>query len=262
MNTLQGEGEPGPFELINPQGRSELVLFCDHASNRVPACLNNLGLSDEQLASHIGWDPGAALLAKALAARLDAPLLLSNYSRLVIDCNRPPAAADSIPTTSDGTAIPGNAALSAEDVQLRRSSLFDPYHDAIRQLLDARGTRANRLLIIHSFTPSLAGIERPWSVGVCYRLDTSWAAQDASWAAQDANWAAQWLAALRARLTESVGDNQPYEVQQHTDYTLPVHSEARQLPGIMLEIRQDKLQDHDAVQRWGELIDQCWSSMA
>ena len=255
MNTLLGADEPDPFELINPEGRSELVLLCDHASNRVPACLNNLGISDEQLASHIGWDPGAALLARALAACLDAPLLLSNYSRLVIDCNRHPTAAASIPETSDGTVIPGNAALSAKDTQLRRSSLFDPYHDAIRRLLDARNTRATRVLSIHSFTPSLAGFERPWSVGVCYRLD-------ANRAAPDATWAAQWLAALRATLTESVGDNQPYAIEQHTDYTLPMHGEARQLPGIMLEIRQDKLQDQDGVQRWSELIARCWSSMA
>ena len=248
FNTLQGEGEPDAFELINPEGRSELVLLCDHASNRVPARLNNLGLSDEQLTSHIGWDPGAALLAKALAARLDASLLLSNYSRLVIDCNRSPAAADSIPTSSDGTVIPGNAALSEEEAQLRRRSLFDPYHGALCQLLDARDTRPTRLVSIHSFTPSLAGIERPWSVGVCYRLDAAWAAQ--------------WLAALRSRLTDSVGDNQPYEIEQHIDYTLPVHGEARQLPGIMLEIRQDKLQDQDAVQRWSELTAQCWLSMA
>ncbi len=246
-NTLQADDEPDPFELVNPEGRSELVLFCDHASNRVPASLNNLGLSDEDLASHIGWDPGAALLAKALAARLDAPLLLSNYSRLVIDCNRPPTAADSIPTTSGGTHIPGNAELSEDDAQLRRSSLFDPYHDAIRQLLDARGTRSTRLLSIHSFTPTLAGIERPWSAGVCYRLDV--------------DWAAQWLTALRESSTELVGDNEPYEIEQDIDYTLPVHGEERQLPSIMLEIRQDKLQDQNAVQRWSELIAQCWLSM-
>jgi len=248
LDTLLGEDEPDPFELINPDARSELVLLCDHASNRVPVRLNNLGLSDEQLTSHIGWDPGAASLAKALAARLDAPLLLSNYSRLVIDCNRHPTAAASIPDTSDGTVIPGNTALSEADAQLRRSSLFDPYHDAINQLLDTRDRRATRLLSIHSFTPSLAGFDRPWSVGVCYRLDASWAVQ--------------WLAALRATLTEPVGDNQPYEIEQDIDYTLPVHAEARQLPGIMLEFRQDTLQDQHAVQRWSELIAQCWSSMA
>ena len=248
VNTLQGADEPEPFEQINPQGRSELVLLCDHASNRVPACLNNLGLSDKQLSSHIGWDPGAALLARALSTRLDAPLLLSNYSRLVIDCNRSPSAAESIPTTSDGTVIPGNTALSEEDAQSRRRSLFDPYHDAIARLLDTRDTRATRLLSIHSFTPSLAGVERPWSVGVCYRLDV--------------NWAAQWLAALGANLTESVGDNQPYEIEQHIDYTLPVHGEARQLPAVMLEFRQDKLQDRHAVHRWSELIAQCWLSMS
>jgi len=255
LNTLLGADEPGPFELINPEGRSELVLICDHASNRVPACLNNLGISNELLAGHIGWDPGAALLARALAACLDAPLLLSNYSRLVIDCNRSPASPDSIPITSDGTVIPGNAALSAEHAQLRRSSLFDPYHDAIGQLLDARDTRATRLLSIHSFTPSLAGNERPWSVGVCYL-------SDANRAAPDASWAAQWLAALRASSTESVGDNQPYEIEPDIDYTLPVHGEARKLPGVMLEIRQDKLQDQHAVQRWSELIAQCWLRMA
>lgn len=248
LNTLRGEGEPDPFELINPEGRSELVLLCDHASNRVPACLNKLGLSDEQLNSHIGWDPGAALLARALAARLDAPLLLSNYSRLVIDCNRAPSAAGSIAATSDGTDIPGNATLSAEDAQLRRRSLFDPYHDAIGRLLDVRDTQPTRLLSIHSFTPSLAGFERPWSVGVCYRLDTGWAAK--------------WLAALRGKLTEPVGDNQPYEIEQHVDYTLPVHGETRQLPSIMLEIRQDTLRDRDAAQRWSELIAECWLSMA
>jgi len=247
LSTLLEADESEPFELINPGGRSELVLLCDHASNRVPARLNNLGLSDEQLAGHIAWDPGAALLAKALAGRLDAPLLLSNYSRLVIDCNRSPSAAASIPAISDATVIPGNAALSAEDAQLRRSSLFDPYHDAIRRFLDARDARATRLLSIHSFTPSLAGVERPWSVGVCYRLDASWAAQ--------------WLAALRASLTEPVGDNQPYEIEPHVDYSLPVHGEARRLPAIMLEFRQDKLQDQNAVQRWSELLAQCWSRM-
>ena len=248
LNTLLREDEPDPFELINPEARSELVLLCDHASNRVPARLNSLGLGDEQLASHIGWDPGAALLAKALAARLDAPLLLSNYSRLVIDCNRHPTAAASIPATSDGTVIPGNTALSAEDAQLRRDRLFDPYHDAIDHFLDSRDKRATRLLSIHSFTPSLAGFDRPWPVGVCYRLDTSWAAQ--------------WLAALRARLMEPVGDNQPYEIEQDIDYTLPTHGEARKLPGIMLEFRQDTLQDQHAVQRWSELIAQCWIGMA
>jgi predicted N-formylglutamate amidohydrolase len=254
LNTLLGADEPDAFELINPEGHSELVLFCDHASNRVPAILSNLGLSDELLASHIGWDPGAALLARALSARLDAPLLLTSYSRLVIDCNRSPSAAASIPAISDGTVIPGNAALSEDDAQLRRSSLFDPYHDAIGQLLDARDTLPTRLLSIHSFTPSLAGFERPWPIGVCYQLDASRAAQDASWAAQ-------WLAALGARLTEPVGDNQPYEIEPHIDYTLPAHGEARQLPSVMLEIRQDTLQDHDAVQRWSELVAQCWLSM-
>lgn len=248
MNTLLGIDEPGAYELINPGGRSQLVLVCDHASNRLPTRLGDLGLAEEHLASHIGWDPGAALLTRSLCARLDTVGLLSNYSRLVIDCNRNPAAADSIPASSHGLLIPGNARLHENELQLRRRELFTPYHEAIRQMLNTRAGQPTRMLSIHSFTPALAGSDRPWPIGVCYRLDL--------------DWAAQWLSALRAKLSEPVGDNQPYAVELNIDYTLPVHCEARGMPGIMLEIRQDQLQDEDAVHRWSELIAECWMSMA
>ena len=117
LPALLGDDEPAPFELINEGGLGNLVLVCDHASNRVPARLANLGLTRLQLASHIGWDSGAAAVSRRLSARLDAPLVLSNYSRLVIDCNRWPAAVDSIPASSDGIVIPGNVALSEEDAR-------------------------------------------------------------------------------------------------------------------------------------------------
>ena len=244
---LLNKGEPAAYEIVNPGGRSELVLVCDHASRRVPENLHNLGLTDAQLNSHIGWDPGAALLARDLSIRLDAPLVLSNYSRLVIDCNRHPANASSIPVISDDTEIPGNLGLNEAAMQARRSVLFDPYHAAIGDLLDARSERRNRLLSIHSFTPVLASEERPWSIGVCYGSDKTWAMQ--------------WLSALRSRQAEAVGDNQPYSVEEDLDYTLPVHCGRREISGLMLELRQDKLVSGTAIQRWSELIAQCWLSI-
>jgi predicted N-formylglutamate amidohydrolase len=82
--------DPPPFTVINPDGRFPLVLVCDHASNAVPAALKQLGLGQGELARHIAWDIGAAGVTRRLAARLDAPAVLCGYSRLVIDCNRPP----------------------------------------------------------------------------------------------------------------------------------------------------------------------------
>jgi predicted N-formylglutamate amidohydrolase len=241
---LLGPDEPGPYEIIRRNGRSELVLVCDHASNRVPAQLNNLGLDQQQLASHIGWDPGAALLARELSARLDAPLVLSNYSRLVIDCNRPPTQADSIPATSAGIGIPGNADISPQQAQARRQTLFEPYQAAISELLDSRGQQKTYFLSIHSFTPSLAGIDRPWTIGVCYRKDVAWAKR--------------WLAGLRESISDPVGDNEPYRVGALTDYAIPVQGEGRGIPSIMLEVRQDTLLNSAAVSKWCEVIAQCW----
>lgn len=247
VRSLLSDQEPPPFEIINPEGRSELVLLCDHASNRVPFSLNGLGLSDTLLASHIAWDPGAAALARALAARLDAILILSNYSRLVIDCNRPPGHRDSIPESSDSISIPGNAGLDKEERHKRQAELFEPYHSAIAQLLEKREGRPTQVVSIHSFTPVLAGISRPWSIGVCYQASHLWAKY--------------WLVALRDRQIEEVGDNEPYDIDSTIDYTLPVHCEANDIPCLMLEVRQDKLEETQSVQRWSELIAQCWLSM-
>ncbi|MSR10548.1 MAG: N-formylglutamate amidohydrolase [Gammaproteobacteria bacterium] len=252
--TLLGENEPAPFELINAGGRSNLVLVCDHASNRVPARLANLGLTEAQLNSHIGWDSGAAAVSRILSACLDAPLLLSNYSRLVIDCNRWLIAADSIPQSSGGVLIPGNGVLSEGEGLVRRLTLFEPYQAEIAALLSNAAPQCV-LLSIHSFTPSLFGVDRPWSIGVCYR--------------KDQELARRWLAALRVNIkgkfgnnsAELVGDNEPYSIEEGCDYTIPVQGESRGIPSIMLEIRQDKIQDPAGVQLWSDIIAEAWLSM-
>jgi len=116
--------EPSAVEVVNAEGGSHIVLVCDHASNRVPTRLGTLGLDTARLADHIGWDPGAADVARRLSDSLDAPLILSGYSRLVIDCNRPLRSAESIPEQSAGVMVPGNRALSATDREIRVKELF------------------------------------------------------------------------------------------------------------------------------------------
>ena len=126
--------EPAPLEMANASAGGNPILVCDHASNRIPRSLGTLGLGPADLRSHIAWDPGAAEVARRLSDLLEAPLVLSGYSRLVIDCNRPPDSPDSIPERTGGVAVPGNWRLSPEERACRIKAVFKPYHEAIRHL--------------------------------------------------------------------------------------------------------------------------------
>ena len=202
------------------------MLLGDHAGRAIPASLGDLGVGVADLERHIAWDIGVAGLGAALARRLDAVFIQQRYSRLVIDCNRAPDHPGSMPTVSDGTAIPGNRALAPEDRERRRREIFDPYQDRIGGVLDERleNTRPTLLVSLHSFTPSMAGAARPWRFGVLHRGDSTLSRLV--------------LASLRAEWGEAAGDNQPYSLNE-TDYTIPHHADVRGLDYLELEVRQD-----------------------
>lgn len=237
--------EPPPFEIVNPGARSRVVLTCDHASNRLPEALGTLGISAADLGSHIGWDIGAAAVARRLSELLDATLVLSGYSRLVIDCNRPPRVGTAIPAVSGGVRIPGNEGLDADAREARRRAFHAPYHGAISAVLDER-TRAFGasggpvLLSIHSFTPELYGQKRPWPISLLY--------------GSDARLAHRFLEALRRDPALLVGDNEPYRVTEDTDYTVPVHGIARGILHTAFEIRQDGVGTAEGAAAWAERI--------
>jgi predicted N-formylglutamate amidohydrolase len=233
---LLAPDEAPPFEQINPAGTSAMVLVCDHASNRIPRALRDLGLGPEQLARHIAWDPGAAAVARGLCARLDAPLILAGWSRLVIDLNRPLASPESIPEVSDDVRVPGNLGLTAAARALRVSALFDPYHRAVAALLDARASKPMLLLSIHSFTPVLGDEARPWHAGIACGADR--------------RLADPLIRALRRQVHLCIGDNEPYDVDHRYDYTLPIHGEGRGIRHAMIEIRQDQLDSPAGIDAW------------
>ena len=238
--TLLGLDEPAPVETVNAQGRGNAVLVCDHASNRVPERLGTLGLEPDLLADHIGWDPGAADVAHRLAAHLDSPLVLSGYSRLVIDCNRPLGHAESIAEQSAGVSVPGNLGLSPPERSLRIDALFRPYHGAIAGLLDGRSHRSPQLISIHSFTPVLNGQLRPWHIGISH------------W--RDPRLAALLRGALRRTGDFTIGDNEPYPIDNEIDYTIPLHGEGRGLPSVMIEIRQDEIRTSAGAIAWAACL--------
>ena len=110
--SLLAGDEPAAVDTLREDGDSKLVLVCDHAGSRIPRALGDLGLPAHERERHIAWDIGALGVARRLSASLDATLVWQNYSRLVIDCNRPPDSADLITERSESTAIPGNTGLA------------------------------------------------------------------------------------------------------------------------------------------------------
>jgi predicted N-formylglutamate amidohydrolase len=239
--------EPPPFETVNADGSASAVLVCDHASNRVPRRLGTLGLDAALLTDHIAWDPGAAAVARNLSEMLDAPLVLSGYSRLVVDCNRPLRSAESIPEQSAGVPVPGNRGLTLGQREMRIDALFRPYHRAIGRLLDARSRRPSLLLSIHSFAPILGRRPRPWHVGVSH--------------GRDRRLATLLLGALTRSGEFTVGHNEPYAVEDEFDHTIPEHGEARGLPCVLIEIRQDGIRSAEEAAAWAARLAQAYRTI-
>jgi predicted N-formylglutamate amidohydrolase len=234
--------DPPPFTFHNPAGSSPFLLIGDHAGNTIGSPLKYLGLNEAERTRHIAWDIGIAGLGRALAQLLDAAFITQTYSRLVIDCNRDPAAAEAVPEVSDGTAIPGNSALDAGARAERAASVHAPYHAAIDAALEARAVAGRQTIFIalHSFTPVFGGVSRPWHVGVLHD-------------AGDTRFAKAVLAALRSEGDLIVGDNEPYRMDG-TDHTVPRHCGARRLPYLEIEIRQDLIAAADQQMRWAERL--------
>ena len=238
---LSGEDVPPVFEK-NAAGRSPFLLTSDHYGRSLPKKLGDLGVSESELKRHIAWDIGIAGVAEALSDHLDAHLIAQRYSRLVIDCNRPIGAPSSIPVFSEATTIPGNEKLSREDQDKRQHEIFDPYHVRIDQAINgrARAKRPTVLVSLHSFTPVYAGVARPWHIAALYQRDTILPPL--------------LLQAFRAEGDLVVGDNEPYAVNDATDYTIPVHGEVRGLVNSGIEIRQDLIAEVSGQRRFAELL--------
>lgn len=238
---LSGDDVPPVLEL-NPGSTSPFLFTCDHYGRLIPRSLGHLGLPENELERHIAWDIGIAGVVTRLAKEMDVHLIAQRYSRLVIDCNRPFDSPGSIPLISEATEIAGNSGLNEDDILARRHEIFAPYHNRINETLDARAAQGipTVLVSLHSFTPVYAGVKRPWHIGTLYQ--------------RDKKLPPLFLELLHAEGDLVVGDNEPYAVNDSTDYTIPVHAERRGLINSGLEIRQDLIADESGQIEWAERL--------
>lgn len=234
-----GPDDPCPVEVLNPESKAEVLLVCEHAGRAVPAALGDLGVRAEVLESHRGWDIGAEAVARRLADLLNAPLVLQRYSRLVIDANRPPLSAASIPEVSHGAEIPANCGLTEDQKAARIAEILDPMDAAIAETFDRYPRHA--AFSVHSYTPELNGVRRPWHAGMLTRRSLETGER------------------LIARLHREepgllLAMNEPYQIEDDGDWFVPHHAEPRELAHCLIEIRNDEIADDAGAERWANLL--------
>ncbi|MGH7056462.1 MAG: N-formylglutamate amidohydrolase [Acetobacteraceae bacterium] len=239
---LLAADEPPPVRLLYRNGRSDFLFTADHAGRRIPRDLATLGVAARERSRHIGWDIGIAEVTRRLARRLDATAVLQRYSRLVIDCNRPPTVPNAFPEISEDTPIPGNQGLSEAAKLRRRVGIFDPYHGTIEQLIEGCKAAGRRTVYVamHSFTPVFRGATRSMQCGLLYNRNPR-------------------LSLVLAKLLAAEGGikvalNAPYRVSDSTDYGVPEHAEKRGLDYLEIEIRQDLIGEPADQARWAALL--------
>lgn len=239
---LLGPDDPPPATLLNPDAGGPLLLVCDHASRVIPKALGDLGLDEEQLCRHIAYDIGAAALTRALAARFGAMAVLSGFSRLVVDPNRDLEDPTAIPVVSDDVVIPGNRALDADAQARRVDAIFRPYQEAVGAAVSTIRARGHVpvMVSVHSFTPAMRGVARPWHIGVLWDHDPRLAVPLMEALRRDGRWC--------------VGDNEPYSGRDTTGGTVETHATPAGYPNVLLEVRQDLIATPEGVDLWAGIL--------
>ncbi len=234
--------EPPAFELLSGEPAYPALLVCDHATNRIPRRLGDLGVSPVDLQTHFALDIGAADVTRALSVRMGVPAVLCGYSRLVVDCNRRLDDPTAFPPYFEEIFVPGNQGLTHDDRQSRADALYWTYHRAIRDQLTALEAHAAApaVIAIHSFTPLLNGQSRHWDIGILW--DT------------DPRIPVPLLEALRRDPGIVVGDNEPYSGKHPHDFTIDYHAEEAGLPHVGIEIRQDLIDTGEGAARWAGIL--------
>ncbi|MEL6801347.1 MAG: N-formylglutamate amidohydrolase [Pseudomonadota bacterium] len=229
---LLTETELPAAEVLNPQASGDLVLVCEHASAAIPAELGTLGLPEPALAGHWAWDIGALDVARAMAVRLHAPLVVSRVSRLVYDCNRPPTSPTAIVEVAEHDPVTGNRGLSEAARRQRVEDVYHPFRDLLAETLETRAPRA--LVNVHSFTPIYFGTPRVVELGFLHDDDAALAEAMLRLAEADPRWV--------SRL------NEPYDASDGVTHTLRTQAIPRGISNAMIEIRSDLIDTRPAAQ--------------
>jgi predicted N-formylglutamate amidohydrolase len=245
---LLGASDPAPFTILNEKGAAKCLLVCEHAGNHIPEALDNLGLANEDLERHYAVDIGARYVTERLSQLLDAPAILGNISRLVIDLNRDLSHSTAFVSDGEGTHVPGNARMSGADRQRRIDEIYVPFHCETGRLLRAIAGRGAvpAFIGIHSFTPVYYNQRRPWDIGFLWM--------------QDFRMAKPAIEYFKKRGYE-VGDNEPYDAKSLTNTTINRHADEPGYPNLLVEFRNDRINSQEKGEEWALMMADCLGSV-
>ncbi|WP_136440004.1 N-formylglutamate amidohydrolase [Pacificoceanicola onchidii] len=225
-----------PYSIEGEDRKSRWLITCDHAANTVPPDIgDSLGLPEADMERHIAFDPGAAGVARALGEALGAPVLLSNFSRLVIDPNRGEDDPTLLMKLYDGSVIPANRGADAVERERRLNAYYRPYHNAYARLAARQDDTV--IVAVHSFTRQLRGRPtRPWHVGILH--------------AWDRRLSDPFIALLEAEPDLTVGRNEPYPGHLPGD-AVDRHALHHGRNNTLIELRNDLIETDVAQAHWG-----------
>jgi predicted N-formylglutamate amidohydrolase len=236
--SANGMQDHPPFEIIDGDLSLGLVILADHATNLLPERYGRLGLPESAFERHIAYDIGVEGVVRGLNTRLNAPVVMSRFSRLLIDPNRGEDDPTLVMRISDGAIVPGNHPITSEEWQYRLDTYHRPYHDAVSRTIGAVAERTGKaplVMSMHSFTPAWKGAARPWHVTVLWDSDH--------------RAVGPLLAELEAMGDVVVGDNEPYDGALRGD-TMFRHCMKPGIPHALIEIRQDEIGDDTGIANW------------
>ncbi|UDL87894.1 N-formylglutamate amidohydrolase [Mesorhizobium sp. PAMC28654] len=231
-----------PFDIVEGDRKRGIVLLADHARRDLPEDYGSLGLPDAEFERHIAYDIGVETVTRELAALLGVPAMLSNFSRLLIDPNRGEDDPTLIRQLYDGTVVPGNYPLAEDERERRLDRFYRPYHDAVGAMIASVAQASGQapfIFSVHSFTPAMQGIKRPWHVGILWDLDDRVARPLIDMLAADKNLV--------------VGDNEPYDGALRGD-TMFKHAIVNGFAHALIEIRQDLIADGKGALAWAQRL--------
>lgn len=238
---MLGADEAPAYEIVNPDGASDLVILCEHGGTAVPRQLAMLGLGPEHYTKHYAFDIGVRRIAMTLARQMDAVAVVANYSRLVVDLNRAVDHPTAFPVAGEGAPVPGNVSMTDADRALRIAEVYDPFHAAVTRVVDERIARGRipQIVAVHSYTPVFFGEKRPWDFGVLWL--------------QDNRMAIPLIDGFKAR-GYNVGDNEPYDARSMWGTAVNIHGDARRLPNVLVEVRHDHIDTDEKSDLWAKML--------
>lgn len=238
---LLGDDEVEPYVVLNREGSANCILTCEHAGAVVPESLDLLGMDPEDYTKHYAFDLGIRRVVETLSVLLDAPAILGNYSRLVVDLNRDLDHPTAFVTIGEGKTVPGNIGMPPENRAARVREIYEPYNTELGHMIDHAVAEGHHPAIIslHSFTPQYFQFRRPWEIGFLwthdYRLSRA-------------------LIDCFQQRGYVVGDNQPYDHRIVRGSAVNRHADARRLSNTLLEIRNDLILNDKDADDWAKLL--------